>query len=214
MVPLVSQGGSSMRNVILLSGWKGSGKDTAAEYLAKQYQYTQLSLASKLKDIVSSTYRVPREDLDNPTRKEMPLHHLPVIPTDSFTESVQSLLSNELSSGYWTPRALCILEGSIKRAVYANYWSRELITEILDNPELNYVISDVRYLSEMDTLRMFIQPDQLLTLRLNRHQLIETTDPSERDLDKYNFDMVLSNTGTKEELYEAMDFIASAITQY
>lgn len=193
------------RKVIALSGWKGSGKDTSADYLAAEYGFVKKSFASKLKDMVAFTYGVPREDLDSPTRKEMPLVNLPVIPTDRFTEAVHHLLRDELKSGYWTPRALCILEGSIKRSVYANYWVRSIASEIIDNPNTNYVISDMRFQSEADTLRILI-PDIIL-VRVDRFDIISTNDPSERDLDNYAFDEKISNTGVREILYTSLDSI-------
>lgn len=195
-----------MSRVIALSGWKQSGKDTTADYLVSEYGYTRVSFAARLKDMVSETYGVPREDLDSPTRKEMPLHNLPVIPTDPFVRTVHTLLHTELQSGYWTPRALCILEGSMKRSVYSNFWVRSVVQEIAANPDRKYVITDLRYRSEADTLRLLL-PDISL-MRIFRYVTITTQDPSERDLDTYtNFEHVVRNTGTKEELYATLDTI-------
>lgn len=190
--------------VVALSGWKGSGKDTVANYLVTQYDYTQLSFAARLKDGVASTYGVPREDLDDPSRKEMPLVSYPAIPTDPFSETVHMMLRQELHSGYWTPRALCILEGSVKRSVYSNYWIRSIIQEIMDNPDKKYVISDLRYQSEADTLKMFIPESMLSLVRVCRFDTISTQDPSERNLDGYNFDQYLYNTSSMEALHAAI----------
>lgn len=193
--------------VIALSGWKGSGKDTSADYLTAEYGFKKMSFAAKLKDMVSELYNVPREDLDSPTRKEMPLVNLPAIPTDRFTEAVHHLLREELKSGYWTPRALCILEGSIKRSVHSNYWVRSVAEEIVRAPTGNFVISDMRYTSEADTLKILIP--QIITVRINRYQSISTSDPSERDLDMYKFDYTIDNQGVKELLYDALDAVIS-----
>lgn len=195
--------------VIALSGWKGSGKDTSADYLVNEYGFIKKSFAAPLKDMVANLYNVPREDLDSPTKKEMPLVNLPVITTDRFTQTIHTLLQSELSSGYWTPRALCILEGSIKRSVHANYWIRSVATDIINNPENSYVISDMRYCSEADTLKILIP--QLITVRVNRFETITTTDPSERDLDNYKFDYTIENQGVRELLYDTLDAI---VTRY
>lgn len=191
--------------VIALSGWKGSGKDTVAQHLVEKHGYKQLSFAAKLKDLVASTYGVPREDLDSPTRKEMPLVNYPAIPTDSFSEKVHLMLRDELHSGYWTPRALCILEGSIKRSVFPNYWVRNVVYDMMLDAEGKYVISDMRYKSEADTLKLLIPKEQLKLVRIHRYDEISTSDPSERDLDDYRFDLILHNTKGKEELYATID---------
>lgn len=197
-----------MVQVIALSGWKGSGKDTVAEYLVRAYNYKQLSFAARLKDVVASTYKVPREDLDNPAKKELPLTSYPAILTDPFSEKVHSMLSAELQSGFWTPRALCILEGSIKRSVHSNYWVQSVVDQILrDSIDSKFVISDMRYKSEVDTLSLMLPPVSLTTLRINRFDNVGTQDPSERNLDHHIFDMYIGNSGTKEELYAQVDYV-------
>lgn len=192
-----------MTRVMALSGWKRSGKDTCANYLHEVYGYIPMSFAKKLKDIVSVTYNIPRAHLDDQDKKEMPLYNYPVITTDTFTAQIHKQLESELRHGYWTPRALCILEGSIKRAVYPNYWVREIAQEIINNPGKSYVITDMRYTSEADTLRALLPAIKLI--RVQRHDNIETQDPSERDLDKYPFDVRLDNTGSMLSLQNSLD---------
>lgn len=193
----------SIPRVIALSGWKGSGKDTLAQYLVSQYEFTQLSFAARLKDLVANMYRLSRESLDSPAAKEAPLPSYPATPTDAFSEAVHTLLRSELRSGCWTPRALCILIGSMARSVDPNYWVRSVAETILANPENRYVISDMRYKSEADTLRLLIP--ELVTIRINRFETIDTLDPSERDLDTYKFNYYVGNQGSLEELHAQVD---------
>lgn len=187
-----------MSRVIALSGYKNSGKDTVADMLVREHDYKKISFAEKLKDLVSTTYNVPRNDIDDRVKKEQPLVFLPVIPSDPFTAVVQGLLKSELSSGYWTPRALCILEGSMKRSVNSNYWVSRVINEIKNNSNTKYVISDLRYITEADTLKLMI-PDIRL-VRVERFEGSNTDDPSERNLDKYRFDVYIPNKDTMATL--------------
>lgn len=187
------------RLVFAISGWKSSGKDTTADFLVGEFGFTKLSFAAKLKDMVSEQYGIPRHCLDDQAQKEAPLTQYPVIPTDDFAITLQQRLDSELRSGFWTPRALCILEGSAKRAVHSNYWVKRVAETVLGVPDLNFVISDMRYRSEADTLKLLI-PD-LKLVRLDRFDTIDTQDPSERDLDNYKFDYVLNNRKSVEELY-------------
>lgn len=192
--------------LIAVSGWAGSGKDTTSDYLVRKYGYIKLSFARVLKDLVADIYGVPREFLDSPTMKEKPLENLPAIPSDPFTQALHNLLSVELSSGYWTPRALCILEGSVKRSVNANFWTRRIIDEVKGHPNNCYIISDLRYKSEADTLRLLLP--EVLLFRIDRHLSIATQDPSERDLDDYKFDVSISNRNPdKELLFRTIDDI-------
>lgn len=190
------------RSVIAISGWRNSGKDTCADFLVGEFGFTKLSFAKPLKDLVAQTYNIPREVLDSTAGKESPLPQYPVIPSDPFTAAVQERLHAELISGYWTPRALCILEGSMKRAVHSNHWVRRVAEIIIGLPEQSFVISDLRYKSEADTLKLLI-PDIKL-LRLDRFDSIDTTEASERDLDAYKFDYRITNRKSVEELYNQL----------
>jgi hypothetical protein len=219
--------------VVAISGWKRSGKDTAAAYLVDN-GFSRAAFADVLKDMVASEYGIPRSDCDDPDKKEAPILTLPVIPKDAFTLSVAHLLFKEFRTAgghpamepyvdpsgtflgvmgrdvaqlYWTPRALCILKGSINRAVDSSYWVGRTIDTIKNNtsslPQL-FVISDLRYRSEVEQLRQAFGKD-LITVRINRFQDVNSTDPSERDLDNFKFDITIDNIGTLDELYYHLD---------
>lgn len=194
--------------VIALSGWRGSGKDTAADYLVQEHGYSQLSFASVLKDTVAEQYGFPRRWCDDREMKDAALVGYPVVSSDPFTAAIHQLLASELDSGYWTPRALCILEGSTRRSVRANHWVEPIVNYIRRHDYddgFKFVISDLRYTSEADVLQLLVPEIQLV--RIERADSIGTTDPSERDLDNYKFDYRVSNRGTKEMMYETLDSI-------
>ena len=198
--------------VVAVSGWKGSGKDTFASRLVSEYGYQQLSFAAALKDLVAKQYLLHRSMMDDPLLKEEPLLQLPAIPTDGFTQLIHNQLASELKSGYWTPRALCILEGSLKRAVNANFWVKKVIETIKNNPDGKFVISDLRYTSEADTLRMLLPKEELLIARIQRYSEIETQDPSERDLDNYKFDATIHNSGSLDAYQQTIDMYMTLVS--
>jgi hypothetical protein len=240
--------------VLAISGYKRSGKDTAAAYLVEN-GYLRVSFADVLKDMVASEYGIPRNHCDDPEHKEAPILTLPVIPKDDFTLKVANMLFEEFRtengsraiepyidpSGaflgvmgrdvaqlYWTPRALCILKGSINRAVDSGYWVNRTIDQINllnktqfkidDNQDTNYtissngskleeskfVISDLRYRSEVEQLKQAFGKN-LVTVRINRFEHPSSNDPSERDLDNHKFDITIENTGTLDDLYYKLD---------
>lgn len=199
-----------MNRIIAVSGWKGSGKDTVAEHLQLRHNFDRYSFAEALKFYVSDEYGISREWLDDRVMKEEPLLQYPVIPGDPTSHKLHSLFSDSLSSGYWTPRALCILEGAIKRAVHPNYWVNKVVEGIKESLSegTSVVISDMRFKSEADTLRLLLPGVQFI--RVMRFDSVGTNDPSERDLDDYTkFDYTINNRGTKDELYEVIDNIAT-----
>lgn len=212
--------------VIAVSGFKGSGKDTVAAYLANEYNFERQAFADILKNMVSEQYDIPRSWCDDPVYKEWPLQQYPVDSKDKFTAVIHDLLKNEFKEHWqqnedefiitkcWTPRALCILEGSIKRSVNSNYWTQQVINNInlcqeVDRftghvLDINFVISDLRYRSEVEQLRKEYGKD-LLTVRINRFDSVNTTDPSEVDLIGTKFDVTIDNKGSLEDLYKQLD---------
>lgn len=100
---------------------------------------------------------------------------------------------------YWTPRALCILKGSVNRTVRSDFWVKAAIDFIKANPDRQFVISDLRYKSELAQLKQAFGKD-ILTVRVNRFDDCNSQDASERDLDNGVFDVTIENRGTLEEL--------------
>lgn len=215
-----------MAKVIAVSGFKGSGKDAVAEYLANEYNFERQAFADTLKNMVSEQYNIPRSWCDDPKYKELPLQQYPVVSKDKFTEVIHELLKNEFRdfvdtdqdevtiTKCWTPRALCILLGSINRSINSNYWVQQVINNINLCQEvdrftghvlnINFVISDLRYRSEVEQLRKEFGKD-LITIRINRFNTVNTTDPSEVDLIDSKFDVTIDNKSSLEDLYKQLD---------
>lgn len=219
--------------VVAISGWKRSGKDTAAEYLITN-GFKRVAFADVLKDMVAEEYSIPRIYCDNPDFKEKALEQYPVTPKDDFSLAVAKLMFKEFRtlkglppseyyidpSGvfmgvmgrgveqlYWTPRALCILKGSVNRSVDSSYWVGRAISQIdraRNSDKPLFVISDLRYRSEVEQLRQAFGKD-LITVRVNRFDDCQSTDPSERDLDKYKFDITIENKSTLDDFYYKLD---------
>lgn len=119
---------------------------------------------------------------------------------------------------YWTPRALMILEGSKERSVNSDHWVEVLLDELSDfdgdppwldleegaTPAEGVVISDLRYQTEASLLREKFGKD-LILVRINRFDECDSQDSSERDLDNYDFDVVINNKGTLEDLNTAIE---------
>jgi hypothetical protein len=69
-----------------------------------------------------------------------------------------------------------------------------------------YVISDLRYKSEIKQLRDSAGPSNVLALRVERFDSSPVTDPSERDLDDWSFDYYINNRESefmsKEQVFD------------
>lgn len=223
-----------MVRIIPVSGWKGSGKDTFHQYVSYGRKVVRIAYADVLKDDAAKTYNLPRECFDAADQKEAPLLQYPVCPKDTFSKVIVDRLVDVLrysdgskptmviqnESGYllgldgrqlyWTPRALAILEGSTRRAVDSQYWVKRALRDIDVGADTWYVITDWRYQSEFEGLMDILEKlglgrDVVTTIRINRWASTTSQDPSERDLDDYQFDIVLDNTGDLRSFYEKID---------
>ena len=119
--------------------------------------------------------------------------------------------NEHLEQLYHTPRSLMILEGSIKRFVRSDYWVQTVIDEI-QNPRNFYdkvVISDLRYISEVDQLKQTFGKD-LTTIHINRFDSTNSKDSSENDLTSYKFNVSVNNRGTLEEFYNNIKEVVDA----
>lgn len=74
--------------IIAFSGRKFSGKDSTAAGLIRFHGFKRIGLADKLKDICSEVFSVPREDMDNPLKKENAFQ----VPICITVENIQDLL--------------------------------------------------------------------------------------------------------------------------
>jgi hypothetical protein len=218
------------KKVLLISGYKRSGKDTVANYLIDNRVFSKVSFAASLKDLTANEFNIERNILDDQNYKESPLTQYPVVAKDSFAKKINDHLKMEFRTLdnkqaidtiyygsklysfygiekepqllYWTPRALMIFIGSVGRAVSPNHWVDRAINISSEN---NLIISDFRYVSEYDRIVELVGEENVVTMRINRFKDVNSVDDSEKNLDDFNFNSVINNTGTLEELFNKVD---------
>ena len=217
---------------------KGCGKDECSKYLIEKYGAVRFALANPLKDLVSEEYDIPRHYMDDRDLKEAPILHLPVTPTDAFTKMIHEFMVKEFRTAdgvqpsafyyegdmflgitpegpfslYHTPRSLCILKGSTNRAVKTDYWMSKLFLNMATDLDIGnlMIVTDMRYRSEMQAFRENYG-DEVFFVRINRHKVNPSSDPSETDLDGCVFDMEIDNTGSLEELRNELDLLVAIL---
>lgn len=218
--------------VLGISGWKKSGKDTAAEFLISDCGYKRIAFADPLKTQSAVTYGINLGDMYDQDLKEKPIQSMPVRTEDTFSRNLLSFMFKEFmtQSGkvpdslfidtngylrdldtkdqlYWTPRSILILEGSVKRSVDSAHWvvkASDMIKDLYGSKKFSqFVIADLRYKSEVKQLEQQFG-DKFVSLRINRFWRTDSVDPSERDLDDYPFKYKIENTSTLESFYETL----------
>ena len=168
--------------IILLSGYAGSGKDTAAA-IFEQHGFKIYSVAENVK-IQSSKY-----------------HGYPFKLTQT-QEGKKTLVKSLKTHETKTVRQF-LIEDSYENKLINNdpaFWIRLLVQPIIKEQPPFFVISDWRYKAEYDHLK-FVFPDaELLKVRVSRSSVVPSTDPSEHELDDERFNFVIQNNGSIDDL--------------
>jgi hypothetical protein len=209
-----------MRKIIGIHGLIGSGKDTIADYLVDNYNFTKLKFADKLKDVVSVMFSLDREMLEGSTKESREEREEPL---PFWTKE----LGKEIS-----PRYILQVFGTecMRKGFYDDIWVSFVKEEILKNPEKNYVLPDTRFGNEAKMIKdlggsiWFIQRGDLpdwweaatnwnqahwnhprAALRM-KNPFVGAWDihASERSLAGYKFDHTIYNDSSLDALYDAV----------
>lgn len=180
------------RSIILLAGKAGSGKDTVANHLVKNYSFKRFAFADTLKEYVSNKYNIP-------------LHIL-------FTQEGKKkkyIVDNKTV----TLRDLLIKDGAEKRQENINYWVDLVIEKIKAEPlTQDIVISDFRFPNEYIRIKEFFSElAPVLVVRENGCENID--DLSETSLNLFVFDRVIFNDRGIYDLEKFIDNVLLIIKQ-
>ena len=124
--------------IIGICGLIGSGKDTIADYLIRKHNFQKISFADKLKDSVSVMFDWDRELLDGKTDESR-----------AWREEIDEYWTKETGETI-TPRLVLQLFGTecMRDGFYDGIWVSLTKKKILDKPQTNFVIPDVRFPKE------------------------------------------------------------------
>ena len=175
-----------------ICGLIGSGKDTVAEQLVKHHGFKRDSFAKSLKDAVSSMFNWDRKMLEGDTASSRHWREQP----DAFW--------SERFGKPITPRWVLQYFGTevMRHGMYDAIWVDSVIGRYKGE---NTVISDTRFINEIKTIKahggkiMLVKRGELPTREEMQKQ---GAHQSEWDWIGSDFDYVIENNGTKEELFD------------
>jgi|TARA_A100001388_G_scaffold158212_1_gene118007 hypothetical protein len=185
--------------IIGLCGLIGSGKGTVADILVDEHNFEKISFADKLKDAVSVLFDWDRAMLEG--------------------ETSESRVWREQEDSFWTketgrkitPRLVLQEFGTdcMRNGFFDGVWVSFVRKKIIENPEQNFCIPDVRFTNEAEIIKgmggkiwcVKRGPDPLW-FRQYVDLDIEPTDvhPSEWRWAKVSFDHNIYNEGTIDDL--------------
>jgi len=207
--------------IIAFCGWQGCGKDTAADYLINWHGFKRDSFANTLKDAAADIFSWDREMLEGRT-----------LASRQWREKVDGWWANRLEMPDLTPRWVLQYLGTevFRHGFHDDIWIASM-EKRLEKTSDSVVISDCRFPNEIAAIRrlggrvFWIQrgglPEwyetavaentankEVLALLKSQgntmNQKYPNIHPSEFSWVGTEFDVVVSNNGTIDELYETL----------
>lgn len=125
--------------IIGICGLIGSGKGTVADILVENHGFQKLSFADKLKDGVASVFDWDRDMLEGDTDRSR-----------IWREKTDEYWTNETGFDV-TPRLILQLFGTdcMREGFFDGIWVSLVKKQIIENPDTDWVIPDVRFPNEM-----------------------------------------------------------------
>lgn len=187
--------------IIGLSGKIGSGKSTVSEVF-KQNGFELDSFAKSLKDVTNSIFGFDREKLEGFTSEDRIWRETP-------DKKYSELLGNDFAP--FSPRDALILIGTTigRNIIHPNIWIQTVFNRYEQNKNKNLLITDVRFPNEYEE----IKKRGGFVIRINRPNIIYKNHISECALDDYEFDYVIENDSTLEDLYKKINLCLQNIQQ-
>ena len=167
--------------LIGLTGQKGVGKDTVADYITARYGYKKMALADPLKQACEAIFGLSKDQLNNPELKEQPDYFWGKSPRHLMQFLGTDLMRCQFDTDIWT----------------------KLIEKRSNGDLAGCVISDIRFPNE----REFVKRNGGMIIKIIRPNL-QNDDMHESEQGDISADHVISNCDSINELYKQIDSIS------
>lgn len=203
--------------LIGIAGNAGSGKNTFADILTKRHAFVQVAFADPLKRIVRDVYQFSQEQLWGPSdcrNAPDPRYPRPDGTCLSPREALQTLGTEWGRNCYpqtWTDLCIRVCKKLLERATTYDYSTN---LGLYDAREESYkrgvVITDVRYPNEVKAIKdaggimlLIERPGSGLA----GDRALHSSETMVSEIPRSEFDHVIINNGTLEDLDRALDFM-------
>lgn len=195
--------------IIGLTGNIGSGKDTVADELVRQFGFIKMAFADSVRSDLCEMFRTPESYFSDRSLKEQQIGRLS-LSNCTDKEFVDFALAKLGGSTYAqldqprSPRWLMRTYGTdYRRAQNPNYWVNRLNEKLQSLPPgPSVVVSDVRFNNEAEMIRQagFTQRELWQIIRPNNPHFSKSLHPSDAGLSHIEFSRTIINSGTVKQL--------------
>ena len=176
--------------IIGITGYKNSGKDTIAKYYISNGYY-KLSFADPIKEACKCIFSFTDEQLHNYEFKEKIDEYWKHSPREIFQKVGTELFRNTLPH-------LC---DNINDDIWIKSIEKRIIKLNKENNITKFVIPDIRFINEAD----FIKKYNGKIILIKRFNKTSDTHVSEKNIDLIKYDYIVENTNTINNLYKKIN---------
>jgi len=178
--------------LIGICGKAGSGKDTVGHHLIRKYKFEQIALADPLKRLVKDVF---------------------VLDYDTVYDRV--LREQELPEWKgWSVRKLLQFIGTelFRQNIESEIWVKSLWLRVKNNPDKNYVVTDIRFPNE---LQFFIDNggQDFVSFKTVRGGCAGNVGITGHESEQYDLEanFTFENNGTVRDLYRNVDSVMNIL---
>lgn len=188
--------------LIGVMGNKGSGKTTISEFLKESYIFTEKSFADPLKRACQVLFNLSDDQIySTQEKKETPdPRWFNCTPRKILQFVGTDLLRNNLDQ---------IMPG-LGVNVFTHSFKIWYDNEIKKNPQINIIVSDVRFQNEID----LIQSLDGFVIKIDRPNNLDVNDMHQSEIELRNistFNYLVVNDGTLDQFYKKTETILQSI---
>lgn len=181
--------------IILVCGYKGSGKDTLANHLVSKHAFQHHKVSHHLKEMLMKIFGFTYEQVESNLKDEIdtewnitPRTAMKFVGTDMFQFKIQELLPG----------------------IHRHFWCKLLVKDIINSRTDNcpIVISDLRFIHEYEYIMHAFPKETICIVKVLRSSIkIQNlfTDESENEHTKMNYNYIIPNNGTDLEFKNNVD---------
>jgi hypothetical protein len=204
-----------MKNLVGISGVAGSGKDTAGNYLVREFDFIKIAFADPLKRIVRDIFDFSEEQLWGPS--EMRNKPDPRYPRPDGTFLTPRMALQQLGTqagrncypNVWIDYALRLAKTASESPAKFDYDKKLGLypSDRTNNPIRGVVISDLRFKNEVDALNQ----SGAFLIRLKRDQAglegeagLHLSETEQLTIPDSSFNFIALNNGSLCDLYHEL----------
>jgi hypothetical protein len=172
----------SIANLVLITGYAGSGKDEVGKILQNK-GYKRYAFADLVKIHTADKHGF-------------------VIDLTKTQEGKNTIVKSKYDQREATVRQFLIDESALMKEVYNEpaFWAILLEKQIKDEPPHNIVITDWRYIAELNHMVKEFTDCKITKIRIQRNSVKPLEDPSEHNIDNVTCDYTIENNSSLDDL--------------